>query len=296
MKPLDIPPTMTDTQSPAVRDRSIGDIIRDLRNLSAENVQAILAYQQEHQVRFGEAAVKLGFATNEDVMVALAQQFHYPYDPAEGRQLSDELVTLRNPFSAHAEAFRAIRTRVLMRQPETPGQPRPAVAVVSPDQGDGKSYFAANLAVALAQMGQRTLLLDADMRQPRQHEIFKVETSAGLSNLLAGRTGLQAVQSVEGLHDLYVLPAGSPPPNPLELLERPGLALLMRELVQKFDHVIVDTPAAVHGADAVAVAARCGSALVVARRNQSRLVSLRELTSALAFGSTSLVGLVYNEY
>lgn len=287
---------MTDTQTPAVRDRSIGDIIRDLRNLSADNVQAILAHQQQHQVRFGEAAVALGFATNEDVMVALAQQFHYPFDPAEGKQLGEELVTLRSPFSAQAEAFRAIRTRVLMRQPEVPGQPRPAVAVVSPDQGDGKSYFAANLAVALAQLGQRTLLVDADMRQPRQHEIFKMDTPAGLSNLLAGRTGLQAVQQVEGLSDLYLLPAGSPPPNPLELIERPALSLLMRELTAKFDHIVVDTPAAVHGADAVAVAARCGSALVVARRNQSRLVSLRELTSALAFGSTSLVGLVYNEF
>ena len=287
---------MQDTQSPAVRDRSIGDIIRDLRNLSAENVQAILAHQQQHQVRFGEAAVKLGFATSEDVMVALAQQFHYPFAPVEAKEHSAELITLRQPFTAQAEAFRAIRTRVLMRQPETVGQPRPAIAVVSPDRGDGKSYFAANLAVSLAQMGQRTLLVDADMRSPRQHEIFGFDQPEGLSNLLAGRIGLQAVKSVEGLRDLYLLPAGSPPPNPLELIERPALALLLQELMQKFDHVVVDTPAAQLGTDAVAIAARCGSALVVARRDQSRLVSLRELTSALAFGSTNLVGLVYNQH
>jgi len=288
---------MTEAATHDLRDRSIGDIIRDLRNLSADNVQNILEYQRNHGVRFGDAAVALGHATAEDVMVALSQQFHYPYAPSASKDLSDELVTLKAPFTPAAEAFRAIRTRLLMRSPEAgTDAPRSALAVVSPDVADGKSYFAANLAVSLAQLGRQVLLVDADMRSPRQHELFKIENQAGLSTLLAGRSERQVIKRVASLPELCVLPVGGTPPNPLELVERPAFSLLIRELVQKFDHVVVDTPASALGADAVAIAARCGSALVVARRDVSRLESLGELTSALAVGSTRLAGVVYNEF
>lgn len=287
---------MTEAATHDLRDRSIGDIIRDLRNLSADNVQNILEYQRNHGVRFGDAAVALGHATAEDVMVALSQQFHYPYAPSASKDLSDELVTLKAPFTPEAEAFRAIRTRLLMRA-ETQAEPaRRAIAVVSPDTSDGKSYFAANLAISLAQLRRQVLLVDADMRSPRQHSLFQVENQAGLSTLLAGRSERQVIKRVACLPELCVLPVGGTPPNPLELVERPAFSLLMRELVQKFDHVVVDTPAGSLGSDAVAIAARCGSALVVARRNVSRLESLEALTSALAVGSTQLVGVVYNEY
>lgn len=288
---------MNEAATHDVRDRAIGDIIRDLRNLSADNVQNILEYQRNHGVRFGDAAVALGHATAEDVMVALSQQFHYPYAPSASKDLSDELVTLKAPFTPAAEAFRAIRTRLLMRSQDAGTEPvRRALAVVSPDVADGKSYFAANLAVSLAQLGRQVLLVDADMRSPRQHELFKLENQAGLSTLLSGRSERQVIKRVSSLHELCVLPVGGTPPNPLELVERPAFSLLMRELVLKFDHVVVDTPASVLGADAVAIAARCGSALVVARRDASRLQSLGELTSALSVGATQLAGVVYNEY
>jgi len=288
---------MTEAATNELRDRSIGDIIRDLRNLSADNVQAILEYQRDKGVRFGDAAVALGHATSDDVMVALSQQFHYPYTPSASKELSDELVTLKAPFTPAAEAFRAIRTRLLMRGPDAAAEPaRRALAVVSPDVADGKSYFAANLAVSLAQLGRQVLLVDADMRSPRQHELFKIENQSGLSTLLAGRSDRQSIKRIASLPELYVMPVGGTPPNPLELVERPAFSLLMRELVQKFDHVVVDTPASALGSDAVAIAARCGSALVVARRGASRLQSLADLTAALAVGATQLAGVVYNEY
>lgn len=279
----------------AVQDRSIGDIIAELRNLTAEQVARALAHQEQHGVRFGEAAVALGMASKEDVLYALSQQFHYPYAPEEQRKLSPELIALNEPFSPRSESFRALRSQ-LMTRVFTEGAQHPALAVISPDTGDGKTYCAANLAVTLAQLGGRTLLVDADMRSPRVHDVFRLRTQAGLSGILSGRADKQVIQQVSGISSLFVLPVGTTPPNPLELVERPAFGLLMRELCSKFDHVIVDTPAAVHGADAAVIAAKCGAALVVARKNVSRTDALRELLAALQGAPVNLAGVVFNEF
>lgn len=279
-----------------LHDRSIGDIIADTRHLTAEQVEQILAYQRERGVRFGEAAIALGYANTDDVLFALAQQFHYPYAPQAQSKLSPELVALNQPFSLQAEAFRAIRSQVMMRVFNEHEQSRRPLAVVSPDPDDGKTFFCANLAVTLAQLGGRTLLVDADMRGPRQHEVFNLPNTAGLSGILIGRAESQVVQQVPGIPSLFVLPVGVTPPNPLELLERPGFGLLMRELTSKFDHVVVDTAAAVYGADASVIAAKCGAALVVARRNASRVGALQDLIGALSDVSAKVAGVIVNEY
>jgi protein-tyrosine kinase len=296
-EPSTAPPSGPDAAAPdtVVHDRSIGDILSELRNLSADQVERVLAHQRGHGVRFGEAAVALGFATRDDVLFALAQQFHYPYAPQEQGQVSAELVTLREPFGPRAEAFRGLRSHVIMRLYQDPTV-RHAVAIISPDSGDGKTYCAANLAASLAQLGGRTLLVDADMRAPRQHELFGLSNRSGLSGILSGRSDSQVIQQVGGVPSLFVLPVGTTPPNPLELVERPAFGLLMRELMTKFDHVVVDTPAAAHGADASVIAARCGAALIVARRNATRIAWLQELVGSLAGSQVRMAGVVYNEY
>jgi chain length determinant protein tyrosine kinase EpsG len=233
--------------------------------------------------------------TPDDVLFALSQQFHYPYAPEERRSLSPELVTLNQPFSPQAEAFRATRSQLMMRM-FADGEARRALAVISPDAGDGKTFFAANLSVTLAQLGGRTLLVDADLRGPRQHEVFKLENRAGLSGILSGRSDKQVIQQVLGVPSLFVLPVGITPPNPLELVERPAFGLLMRELASKFDHVIVDTPAGEHGADAAVIASRCGAALIIARKNRSRVDHLQDLVSSFAGSPAKLAGVVVNEF
>lgn len=278
-----------------LHDRPIGDLIRDARNLSAAEVEKVLSYQREHGVRFGEAAVTLGLASPDDVLNALAQQFHYPLANAERRIASPELVTLLQPFSVQAEAIRAVRSQVTMRLAK-PDAVRQALAVISPSTGDGKTYFAANLAVALAQLGGRTLIVDADLRGPRQHEVFKVSNSAGLSSLLSGRSETQVIQAVEGVPGLFVLPCGPIPPNPLELIERPAFGLLVRELTAKFDHVVIDTAAASLGSDACVVAAKCGAALVLTRKNENKVSALQDLVASMAGSSVQLLGAVVNEY
>lgn len=281
---------------PELNDRSIGSIIAETRSLSADQVEQILTHQRKHGVRFGEAAIALGYASTDDVLFALAQQFHYPYADVEQRKRNPELVALNQPFSVEAEAFRRIRSQIIMRLYNDPAAPKRALAVVSPEAGDGKTYFAANLAAVLAQLGGRTLLIDCDMRVPRLHEVFGLTVSAGLSGILSGRTEAQVMQQVPGVPSLFLLPVGTLPPNPLELVERPAFALLLRELVSKFDHIVVDTPAVAHGSDAMVIAARCGAALLVARKDAGRVDALQSISAMLGESGTALAGVVYNEH
>lgn len=293
------------TAAPETSSRSIGDIMREARHLSDAQMAQILAYHRERGTRFGEAAVALGLATPDDVMHALSVQFNYPYASEERRHRNPELVMLNQPFSPQAEAFRGLRAQILLRTKRNTGAqqataatpPRRAVAVISPNSGDGKTYFAANLAVSLAQLGERVVIVDGDLRGPRIHDVFSMSNpSSGLSGLLSGRRGEQVIKPVTGVPNLFVLPVGTSPPNPLELIEGAAFGLLLHELLAKFDHVIVDTPAAVFGADAAVIATRCGSAIVVAREGRTRVTELQDLVGNFTSGATDMIGVVMNEY
>ena len=283
------------TNEAVAPDRTIGDIIRDARNLTAAEVEQVLSYQREKGVRFGEAAIALGLASEDEVLSALAQQFHYPLAAADKRNVNPELVSLNQPFSVQAEAIRAIRSQVTMRiNPSL--EARTPIAVISANSGDGKTFFAANLAVSLAQLGGRTLLVDADLRGPRQHEVFGLSNAAGLSSILSGRAEAQVIQQVASVSKLFVLPSGPLPPNPAELVERPAFGLLMRELNSKFDYVVVDTSAAESGVDSAVIASRCGTALVIARKNASKVSGLQDLVASLAGSSVQIAGAIVNEF
>lgn len=278
-------------------DRSIGEIISQANNLSPDQIEQVLAYQRDKGVRFGEAAVALGMVSSDDVLWALAQQFHYPYSQEGAKALHPDLVVANKPFSDQAEAFRTMRSHLIMKMYSDPTQPRQALAVLSPDSGDGKSFFAANLAVAFSQLSGRTLLIDADMRNPRLQEIFGLQDkTSGLSSILSGRATSNVIHHVPALPSLYVLPVGITPPNPIELVERPAFGLLIRELMSKFDRVIVDTPAASLGADGAVIAAKCGAAVIIARRDQSRVTTLQNIVHTVGMGNTRVVGSIINEF
>ncbi|MEK6669703.1 MAG: polysaccharide biosynthesis tyrosine autokinase [Aquabacterium commune] len=279
-----------DTAQMNPTEPTIGEIISKVNNLSTEQIESILQYQREHKVRFGEAAVAMGLANADDVMWALAQQFHYPYSGEHEDACSKELVVATSPFSPQAEAFRTTRSHLIMKMYNGSG-PRKALAVLSADTGDGRSYFAANMAAAFSQLSGRTLLIDANMRNPRLHEIFKLSnTSAGLSSILTGRAVNNVIKSVKSMPSLFLMPVGTVPPNPLELVERPAFGLLVRELLTKFDHVIVDTPALSQGMDGAVIAARCGAAVILARQNVTRVKKLESAVGALRMSDTAIVG------
>lgn len=272
----------------------IGDIIRQTNNLSAEQVERVLAYQRETGLKFGEAAVALGLARREDVLWALSQQFQYPYSESK-QPLHPELVVASDPFSTEAEAFRDMRSHIIMSVLDGTSSRR-ALAVVSPNSGDGKSHYAANLAFTFGQLGVRTLLVDADMRTPRLHEIYKVTSSSGLSGILSGRIESSVMRPIEDLPSLYLLPVGIVPPNPLELVQRPTFEFLIKELQAKFDYIIVDTPAMSHGSDARVIAGKCGAAVMVARRGTSRMKDLNAATASIKKTGAFFAGVVMNEY
>jgi protein-tyrosine kinase len=279
----------------AVVDQMIGEILSKSKALRPEQIGAILAHQQQTGSRFGEAAVELGVVSSDDVLYALAQQFHYPYSPVAKQKLNVELVTAAQPFSKQAEAFRAIRGQLLLKAFSDASQKR-ALAVISANQGDGKTFFVANIAVALSQLGGRTLVIDADMRGPRLHEVFGVANNTGLSGLLSGRSAAQAICAIPDLPSLFLLPGGPIPPNPIELIERPAFAILLAELVNKFDYVIVDTPAAVYGSDCSALSLKCGASLCIARKGNSKMVGVQDLIATMSAGTVKLAGVIVNEY
>ncbi|MES2091910.1 MAG: polysaccharide biosynthesis tyrosine autokinase, partial [Pseudomonadota bacterium] len=268
-------------------DASLGDILRRTKGLSASQVTEALNYQNDNKVRFGDAVVALGLALPEDIVWALSQQFHYPYTPTAKLALNEELVVANDPFSEEVEAFRDLRSQLLMSV--MAGQEnRSALALVSPDVGDGKSFIAANLAVAFSQLPGRTLLIDADLRAARLHHLFGVESGPGLTSILAGRAEANVIKPVSHLPNLYLLPAGVGAPNPVELLQQSAFSLLLCDLQSKFDYVLVDTPAASHGSDARIIAMHCGSALVIGRKNRSSVPHLQKLVKQLTKGSVKL--------
>jgi receptor protein-tyrosine kinase len=170
------------------------------------------------------------------------------------------------------------------------------LTIVSPGRGEGRSYLAANLGVVFSQLGERTLLIDGDMRYPNLHTLFKLENRSGFSSLLAGRDELQAVQRVNNLVGLSVLTAGATPPNPQELLSRPALTHLLHRLNEAFDVILIDTPASADFADAHMLSARAGAAVIVARKNHSRLELVRQQTESMAQSGIEVIGSVLSEF
>ncbi|NMG67408.1 chain length determinant protein tyrosine kinase EpsG [Azoarcus indigens] len=284
-------PATTPFRPPA--ERSIGSILIDAGRLNADQTERILRLQREKGLRFGEAAVVLGLANNNDIHYALARQFDYPYLQRGESKVSPQVVAAYDPFSPQVESLRALRSQLMLRWFD-PVEGRRALAVVSPGSGEGRSWLAANLAVLFSQLGERTLLIDADLRKPALHTLFGLQERSGLSTLLAGRPAPEAVQRVPDLLSLSILQAGVVPPNPQELLARPVLGQLLQQYSSSFDVVIVDTPAGNRYADGAMVAVRTHGALMVARRDRSRMGEVKRYAERLSQSGAVVVGSVMN--
>ncbi len=283
-------------RAPLVRsERTIGAILVEEGKLTPREIERVLERQREDKVRFGEAAVRLGFITEDDVRFALAKQYDMPHFTPSSEGPSRELVAAFAPFHPRTEEMRALRTQLLIRW-YNPEQGRKSLVVASPERSEGRSYVAANLAIVFSQLGARTLLVDADLRKPRQHRIFGLPEGHGLSSLLAGRSEHTATFPVPGLNRLSVLPAGPLPPNPQELISRPVFNAFLKDLQSIYDVVIIDTPPARHYADAQSVTYRAGDALVVARKDHTPVAATSKTIRELAGTGARVVGTVVNEY
>ena len=271
---------------------SIGALLVGAGRLAPENVPRILDYQKKSELLFGEAGVAMDLIDEDDVPYALNLQFsHASLLPDAG--VGAELVAACDPYCDTVEHLRALRTQLMLRWFENDAR-QAALAIVSPGSGEGRSYIAANLAVLFSQLGKRTLLIDADLRRPRQHKIFGLSARVGLSGVLAGRAGWDAISEIKLVPGLWVLPAGAAAPNPQELLARPGFARLIHALRSSYEVILIDTPAAESCADASTIAARAGAALVLACRDATSVPRVAHLADDLRQFGVTIVGAVLN--
>jgi chain length determinant protein tyrosine kinase EpsG len=283
---LDIPMPSREAAQP------IGALLVDAGAIDALDVPRILEYQKKSDLMFGEAGMAMGLLDEEDVKRALALQFGHAYlAPDSG--LASELIAATDPDSEAVEHLRVLRSQLMLRWFENDAR-QAALAVVSPGPGEGRSYIAANLAVLFSQLGKRTLLIDADLRRPRQHDIFGIAGRMGLSTVLSGRAGWEAVHEVKSLPGLWVLPSGAVPPNPQELLARPGFARLVQALRASYEVILIDTPAGGVWADAGTIAARAGAALMLACRDATSVPRVATLADDLRQFGVTIVGAVLN--
>ena len=238
----------------------------------------------------------MGLVSAADMHFVLSRQFDYSYLRAtDGHcHTNHELIAAYQPFSPRVDQFKAIRSQLMLRwfQKSDNGN---VITVVGAERGEGRSYLAANLAVVFSQAGANTLLIDADLRAPRQSTLFGLDNKIGLSTLLAGHTSDEAIIRVSDLEGLFVLPSGPLPPNPLELLSRPALANCLAKARSSFDLVIIDTPAISTSEDAVLTSVRAGAALTVARSNYTRLPAFTHMVRQLTQSGVSVIGSILND-
>jgi capsular exopolysaccharide synthesis family protein len=203
-----------------------------------------------------------------------------------------DLVFHRMPRSSVAECWRAIRTNLLFMSPDKPFK---TMLVTSSGPQEGKSTTCINLGVAMAQSGNRVLLLDTDMRRPRLHKAFGVSNEVGISSLVVGEGSLdKAIKSTE-VGGLFVLPCGPVPPNPAELLHTQAFAELLRTVAGKFDRIILDSPPLNAVADSAVLATQVDGVVVVVKAGQTNREQARRAVRALQDVQARIFGAVLND-
>jgi capsular exopolysaccharide synthesis family protein len=196
------------------------------------------------------------------------------------------------PMSPTSESYRTIRTAIFFGAPSDQTK---AILVTSPEAGDGKSTSASNLAIAMAQAGHRTLLLDCDFRKPTQHKIFELDENVGINSVLEGQLRLRDAIQRTPVRLLHVLPCGPIPPNPSEILNGKRFAVVMKALLEFYDKVVIDSPPVTAVTDARILSASADCTLMVLRAEKStRRVSAQARDSLISVGA-NLLGVVFND-
>lgn len=208
------------------------------------------------------------------------------------RKTTVSLLAHARPKSEVAESYRALRTSILL---SSIGSAPKIIMVTSALPQEGKTTTSINTAIVLAQKGGRVLLVDADMRRPTIHQTFKLRNRTGLSTVLTGSSQADdLIVSSSILPNLFVLPAGPPPPHPAELLDSSVMRTLLEKWRGQFDHVIIDTPPVLSVTDAVLLSAQMDTVLLVIRSAQTSKDALRRSRDVLAQVNARVMGVVVN--
>ncbi|MBI5605157.1 MAG: polysaccharide biosynthesis tyrosine autokinase, partial [Deltaproteobacteria bacterium] len=184
----------------------------------------------------------------------LKQYFNVPYlGPVpsfsiESEHPGSELVSLTDPKSSASEAYRGLRTGILF---STPGHSPRSLLITSSGPQEGKTITSSNLAITMAQAGQKIIMLDCDMRKPRLHKVFNCEKGRGMSNILVGEGDWKKLKVSTQIPNLEIIPSGPIPPNPAELIGSDRMKTLLAEILQEYDRVLIDSPPIVAVTDSV---------------------------------------------
>jgi protein-tyrosine kinase len=192
-----------------------------------------------------------------------------------------------------AERVRTLRTR--LQQRPLGSEQNGVIAITSPGPGEGRTRLAAELAIAFAQLGRRTLLVDADLRRPQLHLLFNVRNGPGLSQALE-RGSEPRLCVVEGMPELHLLPAASTTRNPTDLLSQEGFKLMVSEWRIAFELVVIDTPPMSQYADGQAIAAVARRALTVSRANHTPLAAIERMLRQLLVARSDVAGTVIGHF
>jgi len=201
------------------------------------------------------------------------------------------LITLRHPTSHSAEEFRTIATNILFSIPDKPGK---SIIITSALAEEGKTTMAANLAIVMAQIGKRVLLIDADMRRPAIHSLFDLERAPGLSDFLAQGADLASIVHQPPVKDLFVISAGTPPPNPSALLLSQKMADFITSMREKYDLVILDSPPVIMMSDTPAMASVVDGMVMIIKSGVTPRPTVQKAVHQLAQVAAKLTGAVLN--
>ncbi len=205
-------------------------------------------------------------------------------------ETQEELPVLNNPYSPVNTAFEMLQTNLSFTVSDKELR---VIAVTSSSPREGKSFISANLAVAISQMGKRVLLIDADMRRPRQHKIWQLPNLSGLSNILVNQAQLPNTAQ-EALVTLDVLPVGQLPPNPVAILDSQRMATVVKEATRDYEFVIIDTPSLTAVADALVIGKFVDGMLMVVRPGEVESGAVSAAKSALEQAKVNVLGMVVN--
>jgi succinoglycan biosynthesis transport protein ExoP len=243
-----------------------------------EQAQAISALPSLGMIPLGSKATSRGVAGARFVLTSSKEAV--------------EMVTQVRPQSQMAESYRALRTSLLL---SNLGAPPKVIMVTSARPQEGKTTTSINTAIVLAQKGVRVLLIDGDLRRPSVHKTLGMGPRSGLSNVLTGSaTVQQTVVASPVLPNLFILPAGTPPPNPAELLASTNMRDLIMELRDQFDHIVIDTPPTLSVTDAVVLSPRADATILVIRSGQTTKQALRRARDILTQVNAHVAGVLLN--
>ena len=237
--------------------------------------------------------------TPEDVELARLPSFgmvpEISYDRKKrmekGASYPVELITHAHPKSMLSEAYRNIRTSVLL---SFSGKPPKRIAITSPNPAEGKTTTVVNTAIALSQTGAKVLIIDADLRKPRMHKVFNDENDTGLSNFLSGNADLESVIKKTEVPNLSYIQSGPIPPNPSELIGSSLFKSMIETLSELFDHIIIDSPPILGFADSVILSVSVDGIILVVLGGKTPRETLQRAKEVLHQVNAKILGVVIN--